>query len=339
MRVTNQMITNNSLRHMQTSTRRLDNLTEQLTSGQKIQRASEDPVVAVRALKLRNTVNQLYQYKEKNIKDADSWIELTENSITNVSNYMEYMVGYCNQGATDSFNNNDRNAIAETIRAYKDMIYSEGNATYAGRYIFSGYKTSTAMTFTATEAPRYSYQITEELDMWINLQDPMELLELADEVIIGRVKSVDGCSNYNEWKQTYDSDGIYTFGTIEVLQSVKGDLKEGQVIDYLKMGGIIGKEEYLKGVSDSVKNKKDFDPAKMKPFVSSYYADDVRIENGKEYLIYLGNDFEKYMANRYAIFYLGGGLREVNLEEGSILNNFTGAWEDLDSLLSKMSMK
>jgi len=187
--------------------------------------------------------------------------------------------------------------------------------------------------------PENVMEITEELDMWINLQDPMELLELADEVIIGRVKSVDGCSNYNEWKQTYDSDGIYTFGTIEVLQSVKGDLKEGQVIDYLKMGGIIGKEEYLKGVSDSVKNKKDFDPAKMKPFISSYYADDVRIENGKEYLIYLGNDFEKYMANRYAIFYLGGGLREVNLEEGSILNNFTGTWEDLDSLLSRMSVK
>ena len=54
MRVTNQMITNNSLRNMQTSTRKLDDLTLQLTSGQKIQRASEDPVVAVRALKLRN---------------------------------------------------------------------------------------------------------------------------------------------------------------------------------------------------------------------------------------------------------------------------------------------
>ena len=79
MRITNQMISNNSLRNLQTSTRRLDTLTQQLTSGQKIQRASEDPVVAVRALKLRNTVSQLYQYKEKNIKDAESWMELIFN--------------------------------------------------------------------------------------------------------------------------------------------------------------------------------------------------------------------------------------------------------------------
>ncbi len=183
MRVTNQMISNNSLRNMQISMQKSDSLIQQLTSGQKIQRASEDPVVAVRALKLRNTVSQLYQFKEKNIKDASSWIELTENSITNVSNYLEYMVGYCTQGATDSFNEEDRYKIAETIRAYKDMIYSEGNNTYAGRYIFSGYKTGTAMTFTAAEAPKYSYNITEELNygdidvktVTLNALDPEDL--------------------------------------------------------------------------------------------------------------------------------------------------------------------
>lgn len=183
MRITNQMISNNSLRNMQISMQKSDSLIQQLTSGQKIQRASEDPVVAVRALKLRNTVSQLYQFKEKNIEDASSWIELTENSITSVSNYIEYMVGYCTQGATDSFNTDDRSAIAETIRAYKDMIYSEGNTTYAGRYVFSGYKTSTALTFSATEATKYSYNITEELDhtdidvktVTVNAVDPADL--------------------------------------------------------------------------------------------------------------------------------------------------------------------
>lgn len=164
MRVTNHMISNNSLRNLQTSTKKVDTLIQQLTTGQKIQRASEDPVVAVRALKLRNTVSQLEQYKQKNIKDADSWMELTENSITSISNNIEYMSGYCTQGSTDSFNNPDRFAIAETIRAYKDMIYKEGNTTYAGRYIFSGYKTATSLIFSESEATKYSYDITEDLD-------------------------------------------------------------------------------------------------------------------------------------------------------------------------------
>ena len=86
MRVTNQMMSNNSLRNLQTSTHRVDTLIQQLTTGQKIQRASDDPVVAVRALKLRNTVSQLNQYKTKNIKDADNWMDLTESSITSIAN-------------------------------------------------------------------------------------------------------------------------------------------------------------------------------------------------------------------------------------------------------------
>lgn len=183
MRVTNQMIAGNSLRNLQTSTTKMDTLIQQLTTGQKIQRASEDPVVAVRALKLRNTVSQLYQFKEKNIKDAESWMELTENSITSISSYLEAMSGYCVQGATDSFNNDNRSAIAETIRAYKDMIYAEGNTTYAGRYVFSGYKTDSSLVFSAKDAGKYSYEITEELSgsdidiktVTLNAVDPEDL--------------------------------------------------------------------------------------------------------------------------------------------------------------------
>lgn len=205
MRITNQMISNNSLRNLQTSTQRVDTLVQQLTTGQKIQRASEDPVVAVRALKLRNTVSQLEQYKTKNIKDADSWMDLTENSITSISNYIEYMAGYCTQGSTDSFNNPDRSAIAETIRAYKDMIYSEGNSTYAGRYIFSGYKTDTSLIFSATDATKYSYDITEELDnsnldvktVTVNAVDPADL----DQYLAGTLTY--GTSAYPEQQTVY----------------------------------------------------------------------------------------------------------------------------------------
>ena len=164
MRVTNQMMSNNSLRNLQTSIHRVDTLIQQLTTGQKIQRASDDPVVAVRALKLRNTVSQLNQYKTKNIKDADNWMDLTESSITSIANYIEYMSSYCVQGSTDSFNNENRSAIAETIRSYKDMIFSEGNTTYAGRYVFSGYKTDTSLVFSAKDATKYSYNLTEEMD-------------------------------------------------------------------------------------------------------------------------------------------------------------------------------
>ena len=85
MRITNQMISNNSLRNMQKTMANVDNRTTQMETGKKITKASEDPVVAVRALKLRTMVTQLEQYKDKNIGDAESWLKITTTSLDNIT--------------------------------------------------------------------------------------------------------------------------------------------------------------------------------------------------------------------------------------------------------------
>lgn len=162
MRITNQMISGNSLRNMQKSMSAVNKVTQQMTTGKKISQASEDPVIAIRALKLRTTVNQLDQYKEKNIPDAQSWYEITSTSLTNITKRIESVEDYCVQGSTDSFNSTDRGAIIDALKQLKDMIYKEGNSSYAGRYLFSGYKTDRPLTFTETEnTDIYSYDIKQ----------------------------------------------------------------------------------------------------------------------------------------------------------------------------------
>lgn len=162
MRITNQMVTGNSLRNMQKSMTEVNKRTEQMTSGKKISQASDDPVIAIRALKLRTTVNQLEQYKKKNIPDAESWLKITTTSLSNITSRIEDIQTYCVQGSTDSFNSTNRSAIIDSLKELQDMLYSEGNSTYAGRYIFSGYKTDRALAFTETEdTTKYSYDITQ----------------------------------------------------------------------------------------------------------------------------------------------------------------------------------
>lgn len=162
MRITNQMVTGNSLRNMQKSMSEVNKRTEQMTSGKKISQASDDPVIAIRALKLRTTVKQLEQYKGKNIPDAESWLDITTTSLSNITKRIEDIQTYCVQGSTDSFNSTNRSAIIDSLKELQDMLYSEGNSTYAGRYIFSGYKTDRALAFTETEdTSKYSYDITQ----------------------------------------------------------------------------------------------------------------------------------------------------------------------------------
>lgn len=162
MRITNQMVTSGSLRNMQKSMQRVSKLNQQVTSGKKITAPSEDPVVAIRALKLRTTCGQLEQYKNKNIKDALSWLGTTQTSVENVFKNLEEVYRYCEQGAQDTFQTMDRQTIVNNLKAWKDSIYYEGGMTYAGRYLFSGYKTETNLRFQdETAKSGLSYEITE----------------------------------------------------------------------------------------------------------------------------------------------------------------------------------
>lgn len=164
MRVTNQMVTSGSLRNMQKSMQRVDKLNNQVTTGKKISAPSEDPVIAIRALKLRTTVDQLDQYKNKNIKDAMSWLDTTQTSVQNVYDRLQDVYYYCEQGAQDTFQTKDRHTIVQELQELKDAIYREGGTTYAGRYLFSGYKTETNLIFQDEAAKKgLSYNIDESI--------------------------------------------------------------------------------------------------------------------------------------------------------------------------------
>lgn len=163
MRITNRMMTNNMLSNINTNKNKLSALEEQYSTGKKIQKPSEDPIVAVRALKLRTNLAELNQYYEKNIPDAKSWMDVTESALKTVDDVLRQMNTYCVQGANDTLTKSDRNSIASNLQELKDQIYQEGNSNYAGRYVFTGYKTDTSLVF-AENTSNLHYRMTEKLD-------------------------------------------------------------------------------------------------------------------------------------------------------------------------------
>lgn len=162
MRITNKMMTNNVLHNINNNKNLLSTLENQYSTGKKIQKPSDDPIVAVRALKLRTNLSELNQYVEKNIPDALSWMDTTESSLGVVNEILRQMNTYCNQGANDPLTAEDRNSIVTNLEQLKQHIYQEGNSNYAGRYVFSGYKTDTPLVFNEV-TKEYKYTITEPL--------------------------------------------------------------------------------------------------------------------------------------------------------------------------------
>ena len=163
MRITNKMMTNNMLHNINTNKNNMTNLENKYASGMAIQKPSDDPIVAVRALKLRTNLSELNQYYEKNIPDAMSWMDVTESALRTTSELITQIHTYCNQGANDTLAVSERDSIAKNLVALKDQIYSEGNSNYAGRFVFTGYKTSTPLVFEQPET-KTEYAITEDID-------------------------------------------------------------------------------------------------------------------------------------------------------------------------------
>lgn len=161
MRITNSMMTNNMMSNINKNKNNLSLLDEQYSTGKKIQRPSQDPIIAVRALKLRTNLSELNQYYEKNIPDARSWMDVTESALTNINTILTDINSKCVQGANDSLTASDRTSIVETLKQYKEQIYQEGNSNYAGRYVFTGYKTNTSLIFNESSTD-LSYTIKEQ---------------------------------------------------------------------------------------------------------------------------------------------------------------------------------
>ncbi len=162
MRITNRMMINNSLRDISNNKSNLDKLNTQFSTEKNIQKPSDDPIIAIRALRFRSDLAELEQYLKRNIPDAEAWLKTTEEALTTAREMIQNIQPYLVQGATETLGTQERAAIIENLEAYRDQILQDANADYANRTIFTGYKTNQNMTFETNENDT-KYVITEKL--------------------------------------------------------------------------------------------------------------------------------------------------------------------------------
>lgn len=163
MRITTKMMQSRSLNNLNTNKALQEKLTNQMSTQKKITRPSDDPVIAIRSLKLNASLDKIDQYYEKNAKDAASWLQLTESAIKTTNDIITGMITYINQAAHGPLEASDRAAILENLSNFKNEIYATGNADSDGRSIFTGYRTNTPLTFKEDKTDE-TYKITEQWD-------------------------------------------------------------------------------------------------------------------------------------------------------------------------------
>lgn len=155
------MITNNTKSNINSNKLLVDKYNTQMTTQKKISKASENPVIAIRSLRLSTTLSHINQYVDNNIPDASAWMDVTETALTNMKDLLTDIRTHCVNGSTDTLNQEDRQTILDGLKALSEQVYAEGNADYAGKTVFTGYRTSSNLTFDEEELDtRYSINQT-----------------------------------------------------------------------------------------------------------------------------------------------------------------------------------
>ncbi len=137
MRVTQSMLTQNSLRQLSTSYGKMGKLMEQLSTGKKISRPSDDPVVAMKGMYYRTNLTELEQYK-RNLSESYAWMENSEAALDHVQSVMHRARELVVQGSNETYSPEDRQAMAKEIEQLKHDFVQVANTQVAGKYIFNG---------------------------------------------------------------------------------------------------------------------------------------------------------------------------------------------------------
>lgn len=140
MRVTQSMLSSNMLRNLSNSYSKMGKLQNQINSGSKISRPSDDPVVAVKGIGYRTNLNKVEQYK-RNMGEVENWLDTSDDTLDHVGIALRRVQELVTNAASDTNTDEDREKMKKEIDQIKLQIRDLANTKVGEKYLFSGTNT------------------------------------------------------------------------------------------------------------------------------------------------------------------------------------------------------
>ncbi|NLX14136.1 MAG: flagellar hook-associated protein FlgL [Phycisphaerales bacterium] len=112
-----------------------------MATGNKLNAPSEDPVLAARAMKLSQTLEQQQQILE-NIRGANTFLSMTDSTIGEVNDLLIQAHEIASEMVNSTADQSQRESMAQLVSGIIDQLVTIGNRMYAGRYLFGGQQTT-----------------------------------------------------------------------------------------------------------------------------------------------------------------------------------------------------
>ncbi len=144
MRISTQMMYEQNMRGVTESQSKWLSYGEQMSTGQRVNRPSDDPIAASQAVVVSQSQAQNSQYTLAR-SFATQNVSLEENVLGQVTTALQSAQEKIVYAGNGTLSDNDRNSLATDLQGIRDQLLNLANSTDGnGRYIFAGYKTDAA---------------------------------------------------------------------------------------------------------------------------------------------------------------------------------------------------
>ncbi len=139
LRVTPGMMHMQLTRNLNRNMTQMQGLSEQVTTGRKINRASDDPVGITYALRYRSELSSNEQY-QKNVDSALSWLDFNDTVLSQSTDVLKRVKELAVQGSNGTNPQVALDNIRDEVVQLKDQMLDIANSKLNGKYVFNGQK-------------------------------------------------------------------------------------------------------------------------------------------------------------------------------------------------------
>jgi flagellar hook-associated protein 3 FlgL len=149
MRVTTGMAQRHVLTDLRRVQERLATAQDQVSSGKRIEKPSDDPLGAERAMRLNDQLESTSAYRTA-VDESRSWLDATDTALKSLGDIVQRARELTLQAANGATTPAGRQSIKLEVDQLTEQAKTTLNGAFDGRHLFSGTATDTAPYSTAT---------------------------------------------------------------------------------------------------------------------------------------------------------------------------------------------
>ena len=141
MRITQGMMTNNMLNNLTNSFNSMNKYMDQLNTGMKITKPSDNPFIAIKGLGYRSQLVQAEQYSS-NAAEVHQWMDNSDGALDHVTKGLHRLKELSTLAANGTNSKDELVNIAKEVDQIKEDLMSIANLKVNDKYIFNGTNTT-----------------------------------------------------------------------------------------------------------------------------------------------------------------------------------------------------